>query len=580
MRQPTSITVKSHIPCDKCNSSDAATLYQNPTDKSQYIKCFACDKTYNVRKGVDNDNMQQNPAEVPKEVPSLEGFKPFNESYRALQKDSLNHYGVTISDDGLVNFPYYSYTSDLLAHKIRFLDKTFTVKHVGPGGFQASGLFGAHLFPKGGKFITVTEGEYDAVAAYELLGSKYACVSLKNGASAKLTQEDKDYLDSFETIVFCGDQDEPGRKAATKFASSFNKSKVIITNLSKGKDANEYVEAIVALEKKGEFNEAADLLKTFTREWWASKPYTPEGLVQGVSTLDLFLAEKEAPSIPYPWPGLDELLHGIRTSELIVLTAGSGVGKTAVLRELAYHIFKNVPNSRIGCMFLEESLKRTVKDLVSIELNTNLRLPESVVDPEKKREAWANVFDNDRWIFWDHFGSNDVDTVCAQVRFIANNFGAKYIFLDHISILVSGDSGGDERKTLDAIMTRLRTLVQELDICLFLVSHLRRSNDSVSHEEGGVTSLSQLRGSAGIGQLADIVVGLERNGQAENHVERNVTTLRILKNRYTGETGPACYLVWDKPSSRLKDYTYQEIQKLIAEEEARYNKDLAAEEEV
>jgi twinkle protein len=170
--------------------------------------------------------------------------------------------------------------------------------------------------------------------------------------------------------------------------------------------------------------------------------------------------------------------------------------------------------------------------------------------------------------------------VCSQVRFIANNFGAKYIFLDHISIIVSDGSSGDERKALDSIMTKLRTLVQELDICLFLVSHLRRSNDSVSHEEGGVTSLSQLRGSAGIGQLADIVVGLERNGQAENMVERNVTTLRILKNRYTGETGPACYLVWDKPTSRLKAYTYQEIQKLITEEDARFNKDLESSEEV
>lgn len=115
-------------------------------------------------------------------------------------------------------------------------------------------------------------------------------------------------------------------------------------------------------------------------------------------------------------------------------------------------------------MFLEESLKRSVKDFVGIELNTNLRLPENVVEPERKSDAWRSLFDNDRWIFWDHFGSNDIDTVCNQVRFIANNFGAKYIFLDHISIIVSDGSHGDERKALDEIMTKLRTLVQELDI--------------------------------------------------------------------------------------------------------------------
>jgi twinkle protein len=124
-------------------------------------------------------------------------------------------------------------------------------------------------------------------------------------------------------------------------------------------------------------------------------------------------------------------------------------------------------------------------------------------------------------------------------------------------------------------MTKLRTLAQELDVCLFLVSHLRRSNDSTPHEEGGVTSLSQLRGSAGIGQLADIVVGLERNGQADNTIERNLTTLRILKNRYTGETGPACYLLWEKERGRLKEIkTYKEVEALIQAEEENFNGDL------
>jgi twinkle protein len=571
-----SVALKSHIHCEKCDSSDAATLYENTQDKSQYKKCFSCDRTYRVREGVQMEETK----EVQTNNVVIGDFKPFEANHRALKKDSLNFYGVGISKEGLVSFPYYSYENKPVAEKIRYLDKSFSVKHTGPGGFQASGLFGANKFPRGGKFITVTEGEYDAISCYEMMGSKYACVSLRNGASARITQEDKDYLDSFESVIYCGDMDEPGRKAAQKFASLFDKSKVKITNLSRGKDSNEYLAQISSLEGQGKFIEASELLKVFTREWWNSSPYTPEGLIQGQATLDLLINETETPSVPYPWQGLDDLLHGVRTSELIVFTAGSGVGKTAVLRELAYHLFKNVPESKIGCMFLEESVKRTVKDLVSLELNTNLRLPENVVEPEKKREAWATLFDNDRWIFWDHFGSNDVDTVCSQVRFIANNFGAKYIFLDHISIIVSDGSSGDERKALDSIMTKLRTLVQELDICLFLVSHLRRSNDSVSHEEGGVTSLSQLRGSAGIGQLADIVVGLERNGQAENMVERNVTTLRILKNRYTGETGPACYLVWDKPTSRLKAYTYQEIQKLITEEDARFNKDLESSEEV
>lgn len=577
-------TIQSHIACRKCNSSDAATLYENLENKSKFYKCFSCGKAYRL-KGASTEDLDELTEIINKEITESKLTKDyvwfdFDKPYRNIKPETLKEYNVQRDTDGLIKFCYGTYDGKHLADKIKFLDKTFTVKHHVTKGFQASGLFGGNIFaPGSSKFITVTEGEEDAMSAYELQGSKYPCVSLKNGVNTILTQDDYKYLESFETIVFCGDNDDPGRKCAEKFASSFSKSKVRVVKLSLFKDANDYHKEVGRLYAEGNRDEANELAKLFVKEWWAAKPYTPEGLVQGADTFDLVMSDAESQSVPYPWNGLNELLHGIRTSELVVLTAGSGVGKTAVIRELSYHLFKNIPNVKIGCMFLEESIKRTVKDLIGIELNTNLRLPENVIEPEVKKNAWNNLFNNDRWIFWDHFGSNDVDTVCNQVRFIANNFGAKFIFLDHISIIVSDGNSGDERKTLDAIMTKLRTLVQELDVCLFLVSHLRRSNDSTPHEEGGVTSLSQLRGSAGIGQLADIVIGLERNGQADNLIERNLTTLRILKNRFTGETGPACYLLWEKQRGRLKEIaSLQDVQNLMEEEEKNFNKDLPKEE--
>jgi twinkle protein len=133
---------------------------------------------------------------------------------------------------------------------------------------------------------------------------------------------------------------------------------------------------------------------------------------------------------------------------------------------------------------------------------------------------------------------------------MAKGLDCKYIFLDHISILVSDQQNGDERKALDEIATKLRTLVQETGIALFMVSHLKRPGGT-AHEEGGMTSLSQLRGSAGIGQLSDMVIGLERNGQHEDPIIRNTTTVRVLKNRFSGLTGPACYLYYDKDTGRM-----------------------------
>jgi twinkle protein len=88
----------------------------------------------------------------------------------------------------------------------------------------------------------------------------------------------------------------------------------------------------------------------------------------------------------------------------------------------------------------------------------------------------------------------------------------KWIFLDHLSILVSGLEGDDERRNIDNLMTKLRSIVEETNVALLLVSHLRR-------------------------------------GSGDN----NTTTIRVLKNRYAGDTGVACHLFFNKDTGRLTE---------------------------
>jgi twinkle protein len=86
---------------------------------------------------------------------------------------------------------------------------------------------------------------------------------------------------------------------------------------------------------------------------------------------------------------------------------------------------------------------------------------------------------------------------------------------------------------------------------LIAVSHLKRP-DSKGHEEGAATSLSQLRGSGAIAQLSDIVIGLVRNAQADDEVERNTTRVSVLKNRFSGMTSPHCAsLLYSKDTGRM-----------------------------
>jgi twinkle protein len=253
----------------------------------------------------------------------------------------------------------------------------------------------------------------------------------------------------------------------------------------------------------------------------------------------------------YPFEGLNKLTYGIRKAELVTVTAGSGLGKSQFLREIIWNMIETT-ESRIGLMFLEETNAKTGLSIMSLAANKPLHLPDTKATQQEKDEAFEATLGTDRLFLFDHFGSSDVDNIVNRVRYFAKVVGCEYVFVDHISIIVSAQSNGDERKALDEIMTKLRMLVQETGISLIIVSHLKRPENK-GHEEGAATSLAQLRGSGSIAQLSDMVVGLERNGQAEDMRERNTTRVRVLKNRFSGTTGPACQLLYHHETGRMTE---------------------------
>jgi twinkle protein len=124
--------------------------------------------------------------------------------------------------------------------------------------------------------------------------------------------------------------------------------------------------------------------------------------------------------------------------------------------------------------------------------------------------------------------------------------GCKYIVLDHLSIVVS-DQSGDERKQLDEIATKAKTLCMNLNIALICVIHQNRQG--------------QIRGTAGVEQLANIVIKLYRDNTDVNEWRRNVTKVVVEKNRFCGRTGPACYLFWNGITGRLEELDMEQIQK-------------------
>jgi twinkle protein len=453
----------------------------------------------------------------------------------------MKTYGVVIKN-GQVVYPYFDPTEPTspVAAKLRYPDKRFQTS----GEWGGGGLFGQQLFPKGGKYVTLTEGEYDALAAFQMMGSKYPVVSIKNGAGSALKdcKANYEWLDSFETIVVCFDADEQGVKAADDVGQLFGGKAKIVKHLGGYKDACDYLMA----NKPQLFNDA----------FWKAEKYVPDGIVNAASLWDEVNTPMETAEVVYPFKGINALTYGIRPAELVTVTAGSGLGKSQFLREVVWATLQQT-QFNIGLLFLEESIRKTALSIMSLAANKQLHLPTTVSTEEERREAFDATLADERLYLLDHFGSTDVDNIVGRVRYMAKALDCRYVFLDHVSIVVSAQSNLDERKALDEIMTKLRMLVQETGIALFVVSHLRRP-DNKGHEEGAATSLSQLRGSASIAQLSDIVLGLERDGQADDIIVRNTTAVRVLKNRFSGETGRCADLYFDSTTGRMVESTLEE----------------------
>ena len=539
--------VEYHKPCPNCGGSDPVSINSDGS-----AKCFSCGeffKDYESAMGgnvADFKSYQRSNNNIVKDKSSV--YHALTD--RSITLDTVKKYGVrSVKDDTgkIIEHHYPAYiNNEEVATKIRRPDKHFTWS----GSPKGTGLFGQQIAQAGGKFITITEGECDAMAAYELLGSKWPVVSVKNGAqgAAKDVQENLEFLESFDYVVISFDNDRAGIEASKKVARVLKPGKAKILGLPKEfKDPNEML-------KLGQH-------KAYVSSWWAAKLYTPSGILNVSEERENYKKREKKESVPYPWHGLNGKLEGLRQKELITLTGGTGLGKSSVTRELQHWLITNT-NDRVGVIALEEDWRRTVDGILSIEANARLHIDS--VRAQFSDEEIDNFFNvlyggnnENRGYVHAHLGMNDVDSVFSKLRFMAMGLECKWIVFDHLHMLLSMTTDGDERRNIDSIMHNFRTLVEETGVGLILVSHLRRVDGNRGHENGIEVNLSHMRGSQSIAQLSDSVISLERNQQAEDPIEASTTRVRVLKSRYTGDTGIATHLFYDKDTGRLSEISME-----------------------
>ena len=530
-----------HEPCEQCGSRDNAALYSDG-----HLHCFGCG--HYTPPPAEGDAVETT-TPTPTNHQLLDGT-PRAIPARGLSEEDCRKFGYMVGQkangEQVQIAQYRDANGRVIAQKLRGKDKAFQMV----GDAKNVTLFGSHLWSSGKK-VCLTEGEIDAISLSKCWNHQYACVSLPSGAQSavKAVKANFDYLNSFDEVIICMDMDEAGQKAAQDIAEVLPPGRAKIARLPT-KDANEALTS----------GKTAELMAAV----YQAAPFRPDGIKAAGDYREVISVDETASAISWPFSALDSMLMGMRRRELITLAAGSGCGKTTFIKEIAYHLMMS--GERVGLICLEEAPKRTLLGLTGIHLNKNLLVDRSQATDDEVLEGFDDLFTDRTCVLYDSFGTNSPEIIAQRIEYMARSLDVSWVILDHVTMLTA--SMVDERRELDKCVTAFRSLVESNNIGMIMVSHLTRPGGR-GHEDGAAVSLSQLRSSHSLAQLADAAIGLQKDPEDP---DSDVRFVRVLKNRFSGAIGDAGTLLYDRETGRLQEFELA----LLAQEDASEDEASAA----
>lgn len=503
--------------CPDCDSSDGLATYDDHT------YCFACA----IRKGYTPEIMKHE-IEIAADI-----FNNLIVHYysdlpnRKISEETCRkyNYGIGAFNGKSVQIANYYKKGKVTSQKLRYADKNFTSL----GDTSCMTLFGSQLWGNG-KRIVITEGEIDAMSVYQAMGD-YPAVSIKYGANnaKKEVQKNLPYLSNFEHIVLMFDMDEPGQQAAIECAKILPVGKVSIASLPL-KDANEMLVA----------GREAELVNAF----WRAKPYRPEGILDSDELYTSIVSHKFTKDANYPWPQLNHLTHGIRKEELVMITAGTGIGKSTVTKSLCHSLINQ--GKRVGIIICEEKPRRTALDLIGLFRNERLHITQEYTDsPEFQAEY--DKYIRDKAYIYDFNAVSNREEFFSAIQYLTAGFECDYVFVDDLTTVCLPSSNEDERKAIDTTINRLFRMAVELNVGIFTISQLHNLKSDTGHEDGAQVRLSHLRGSSTLKGKPNIIISIEKSGELSS----NTRKLSVLKNRFSGDVDIADEIIYNTQTGHL-----------------------------
>ena len=527
----------------KDNSKDNMAVYSDGQ-----THCFAC----NEHSFVEHNKTTKHPPGplTNKDYPAHPSVdKDWIDEYRGefyalpdrkLRAETLEKYRVKAekNDKGDVikhHYPYHNSEGEMVGIKTRMvINKKFFASG---DTHNKNQLFGQHLFKPGGKFVTVCEGELDAMACFEMLGSKWPSISVNNGVNCiHNIRANLEWLDSFETVVLCFDNDEAGREAMRSVAPILGPNKCKMLTLAKHKDASDYL-----VENDG---------KLFLDEWWNdSKPYTVSGVATIEDMRSALLQYKDTELIPLPdsFGNLNEMMRGgVARGELVSIIAHTSIGKTTILNELIYHFAVNT-KEKIGCFMVEDNIDETIRKVVSVHTGENLQLikPADLNVDVIMDDAVDIGFASKIQLHNDGGGSVDLEEMFSKIRYFIKGVGCTVILVDPLHTAIKNLSN----ENIEEVMDRFIKICKETKATVILSTHTRKPDDG-SHPHK--ICEYDVKGSGAIPQACHTNILFSRDKLAEDEYTKNCTRIRVPKLRRTGQTGEGGYTYFNSITGRLE----------------------------
>jgi len=556
--------------CPKCVEKGGDKSKDNLANYSDGGKhCFSCgyhvhgDENYTPSEEEDMlDDIKEMSVESKERIKQGTTHKV---TWRGIRPETNKFFGVTYECSQETGAPIKQFVPTTVdgghvGYKTRVFPKDFS-HPVGEVGKQCD-LIGSFRFPNGGKYVVVCGGEVDFLSAFQMLrdyqvskgnGEKYdsvACVTPTVGESGcgKQIQGNYKFLDSFERIVVCFDNDAAGKAAVEKITPLLPRGKVYIMT-PRYKDANEYL-------TKGKERE-------FVTDFYNAKKHTPAGIVASTEIYKEVVQRSLLERLPFP-PFLEKLNKmlsgGITYGFIVNILAGSGSGKSSLINQCVIHWAKEC-NILTGVVSLEADSAAYGENLLScyagkkLALISNKEEKHSVVTSEYMENCAKELFSYEdgspRLYILDDRG--DYSELQNHVEELIVSFGVKVIVFDVISDVFAGMS----IEEVDKYMRWQKNIVKQYNCILINISHTRKSGGGQkAASQGAFLTEEATIGSGTQYRSAGINISLQRDKTAEDDVERNTTQVYLLKSRDTGVTGLACEIFYENETHTLYDKEY------------------------